>query len=134
MRTESLTVRATYEEIRRPSAILQHLFTQMHVAEEVRGSCELALHELLTNLVDHAYAGDGSRSIKVKMSCDRTRVLLETMDTGTPPSVKLDQVSMPNPTDLAEGGYGLAIIQQLMDEVRYQSEHGRNIWQLVKYF
>lgn len=133
MKTESVTVQATYEEIRRPSEVLRSLFKDSQVEEEITNGCELALHELLTNLVDHSYEGDESQSIKVKVTYHPTWILLETVDSGVPMPIGLESISMPDPTDLAEGGYGLAIIQGLMDEVRYRYENGRNIWQLVKY-
>jgi serine/threonine-protein kinase RsbW len=133
MRTESVIIQATYEEIRRPSEVLRSLFRNIHISEEITNGCELALHELLTNLVDHSYEGDGRQTINVKVTYHPTWVLLETVDTGTPMQLGLHHVRMPDPTDLAEGGYGLAIIQSLMDEVRYRYENGRNIWQLVKY-
>ena len=132
MQSESIVVHATYKDIRMPTQRLRALLLTNHVREEVINLCELALHELLTNLVDHAYQGDENRLIKVNMIYDAARILIETQDTGIPSHVDLDNISMPDPADLAEGGYGVAIIQSLMDEVEYKHENGKNLWKLVK--
>lgn len=132
MNSESVTVHATYQDIRLPSERLRKLLSFHRVAEEIINSCELALHELLTNLVDHAYEGDGSKLITVNLAYEKQQIHIQTQDTGRVTHVDLNATVMPDPTQLQEGGYGLAIITSLMDEVRYTSEQGRNIWRLVK--
>ncbi len=132
MRSESIAVRSTYEDIRLPSERLRALLSINHVEEGIINGCELALHELLTNLVDHAYAGSENGLITVNLACDETGILIETRDTGKRSQLDLNRVSMPEPEELAEGGYGLAIIQALMDEVTCRQEGAVNIWQLRK--
>ncbi len=132
MFNESVTVHANYEEIRQPCERLRIHLRDAGVLEEVAGHCELALQELLTNLIDHAYKGDPSGQILVRMACTSNHVFLQTEDTGLPANVNLEDVHMPEPEDLAEGGYGMAIIRALMDEVRWEISRGRNIWNLSK--
>jgi len=132
MLTKSITIHATYKDIRLPSEHLRTLLFASNVAEEVVNGCELALHELLTNLVDHAYEGDASQLIMVNIACNETQIMIETQDAGKPPKVDLSNVTMPDPSELAEGGYGVSIIQMLMTEVKYKTEQGTNTWQLVK--
>lgn len=134
MQSETLEVHADYKEIRYPSARLRGLLEKNLIQGEIIDQCELALQELLTNLVDHAYNGDTSRTITVTLTCLPTRVLIETQDTGIPARIDLKKTSMPKPEDLAEGGYGMAIIQSLMDEVSYWTDEGRNTWRLVRNF
>lgn len=133
MQTKSITVYANYKDIRLPSMHLRELLSANRVNDEIIGACELALQELLTNLVDHAYEGDGSQPIIVNLYCDNAQVKIETQDLGKGMQFDPNNVNMPNPMDMAEGGYGVAIIQSLMDEMKYSSENGMNTWQLVKY-
>ena len=133
MKTESIAMHATYKDVRLPSERLRAMLSANHVAEDIINGCEMALHELLTNLVDHAYEGDGSKTITVNIAYQKTSILIETQDTGKPAKVDLNKISMPEPEHLAEGGYGLALIQALMDEVKYKSNNGKNVWQLVKH-
>ena len=132
MFNENLTVRATYEEIRQPCDRLRANLRAAGVSEEVAAQCELALQELLTNLVDHAYEGSPEGSITVRMACNREQIFLRTEDTGLPANLRLEDIHMPDPEDLAEGGYGMAIIRSLMDEIRCDSAQGKNVWTLIK--
>lgn len=134
MQLETIIVPATYKDIRIPAEQLRNMMFAGKQPEDIILGCELALQELLTNLIDHAYRGDAAKFITIKLDCDATRMLIETRDTGIPASIDLEKTKMPDPTDLAEGGYGLAIIRSLMDEVNYKAENGMNIWQLIKHF
>ena len=108
------------------------MLAQANIPEETAGLCELALQELLANLVDHAYEGRPGGQIDVRLACDRERVAIQTEDAGIPAEVDLNDIHMPMPEELAEGGYGMAIIRLLMDEVRYEMVQGRNVWTLNK--
>ncbi|MEI7845983.1 MAG: ATP-binding protein, partial [Chloroflexota bacterium] len=71
--------------------------------------------------------------IRVSLSFESSSIVMETRDLGKPAQVDLSEVSMPDPLDLAEGGYGLAIINSLMDELHYHTENGQNIWRMTKF-
>jgi serine phosphatase RsbU (regulator of sigma subunit)/anti-sigma regulatory factor (Ser/Thr protein kinase) len=133
MPNEKVTVNANYKDIRIPSEKLRAMLKRANVSEDITGLCELALHELLTNLVDHAYEGVSNGLIEVQLSCTSDSIIMQTQDSGTPANVNLDRVHMPDPADLAEGGYGMAIIRSLMDDVKYRTSQGKNIWQLIKH-
>lgn len=134
MLTESITVHATYKDIRLPSEHLRALLFDNEAEEGVVHGCELALHELLVNLVDHAYEGDESMYITVNLACNKNTIMIETQDTGKPAEIDLTKAAMPDPAELAEEGYGLPLMQLLMDDVKYNDDNGRNIWKMVKYF
>lgn len=133
MQSETITVHASYKDIRLPSERLRVMLSNRQVEEEIINGCELALHELLTNLVDHAYEGDSSKTLTVEISWDGASVRIETRDVGKPAVIDFPRVAMPDPGELAEGGYGVAIIHALMDTVTYRFDQGVNIWNLVKH-
>jgi len=132
MFNENLIVHADYKDIRLACERLKTLLTQAGAYEENIGLCELALQELLTNIVTHAYEGNPNGQITVRLASNRQQVFIQTEDEGKPARVNLEEVHMPDPDDLAEGGYGLAIIHSVMDEVWYESAQGKNIWKLMK--
>lgn len=129
---ESITVQASHKDIRIPCERLRDLLADSGVVPDDINLCELALQELLANLVDHSYKDNPAGLITVTFTYNSNQLLIETQDTGDRADVDLSKVEMPDPADLAEGGYGLAIIQTVMDEVKYTYEHGRNNWQLIK--
>lgn len=132
MSTQTLVIPSTYLDVRTADEALRSLLSAAQIPEAVIGSCELALHELLINLVDHAYSGDATQSIRIILSLEVGALVIQTVDTGEPVRINLETISLPDPTELAEGGYGMGLIRSLVDQVEYQTKDGQNIWTLRK--
>jgi serine/threonine-protein kinase RsbW len=92
---------------------------------------QLALHETCTNIVEHAYEGRHEGRIQVSMMLRGRCLTVEIHDTGKP--FDLDGAETPSLDEPQIHGYGLFLIQQLMDEVVYTPKPGDNRWRLVKY-
>jgi len=94
---------------------------------------EIALEEVLVNIVNYAYQ---DRIGNVKVSCkidDENRFIIEVEDTGPP----FDVLSVEQP-DLSEkiserriGGLGIHMIKNLMKDVKYVRKSDKNILQLI---
>lgn len=132
MPTQKIVISSSYQDTRIADEALRSALVAVQIPEEIISSCELALHELLINLVDHAYGGDQTQSITVWLGIKSGTLKIQTFDTGKSANLDLDAISMPDPDGLAEGGYGLAIIQSLVDTLEYQRTGDRNIWTLRK--
>jgi serine phosphatase RsbU (regulator of sigma subunit)/anti-sigma regulatory factor (Ser/Thr protein kinase) len=94
---------------------------------------ELAISEICTNIVKHAYAGKKGE-IKGQVTLLNNGIELDFYDQG----ISFDPNTVPTPKadphDLNEGGYGLHIVRQIMDVVSYESQPGRgNHWRLIKF-
>lgn len=92
---------------------------------------ELAVHEICTNIVEHAYSGceDGRIEITLTVYQQPARLIVDLKDSGTP----FEPTTVPEP-DLERGqirGYGLFLARKLMDEVTYYQDRNHNYWQLV---
>ena len=91
----------------------------------------LAVHEICTNIVEHAYAGEGGRiSIQFRIDERPNHIIIDVYDTGQ----HFDLASTPEP-NLEEAlirGYGLFLIHELMDEVSYEPTAEQNHWRLMK--
>lgn len=86
------------------------------------GEVELALTEALANVIEHGYGGDGSHEIVVGARTEDGRLRVTVRDWGQ----DLD-LSGYSPRDLdepGEGGYGVYLMEQLMDEVTYEPQPG----------
>lgn len=132
MESVSFQIPAGYGKIRAASEALRDLLTRHQVESAVVDGCELALHELLANIVGHSYGEDENRRIEVRLRVERTRFFAETEDDGSPAKIDLAKVSMPDPKELQVGGYGVALIKMLMDGVEYHHKDGKNTWMLLK--
>ena len=109
---------------------------QLGLDETCAGQIELCTAEAVTNAIRHAYHGAPGHRVAVTLVAGRDHVLIEVSDTGT--SMPLDkqrkllhgpeasEVLLPDRRSLSESGRGLEIIRELMDEVSYSKENGRN--------
>jgi serine/threonine-protein kinase RsbW len=105
---------------------------------ELLGRIELALHELCVNVIDHAYgrteragtagtsAGAAPPDIVVELWNGVSGVHVRTVDRGRP--FDAAAVRSPQPDEPQVHGYGLMIIEQLVDDLRYERRGDRNVW------
>ena len=93
---------------------------------------QLAVSELATNIVVHAYRDREAGEIELRGAGVDRRITLDFWDTGKPFEMK--PPTLPELERLAEGGYGSFIIQQCVDVVTYERDADRNHWRLEKIF
>jgi len=96
---------------------------------------ELCAVEAVTNAIKHAYDGKPGFLVQVLFAAYADRLVLTVCDEGRKmPQLVIRSLDF-DPTDLAslpESGMGLFLIQQIMDEVTYTSEHGKNALTMIK--
>lgn len=99
------------------------------IGEERLGEIELAMEEILVNIINYAYP-DRQGEIEISCGFDGGGGLqVEISDQGIP----FDSLSRENPdlqADIAErsiGGLGVFFVKQLIPAIRYRWEDGRNI-------
>lgn len=92
----------------------------------------LAVHELVTNIVLHAYNGRAGK-IDLTLALYSGHVHVDIYDSGsafTRPDVPVKPFNVQEPP---ESGYGLQILEAVMDTVEYtRLEEGRNHWRLIR--
>ncbi len=101
---------------------------EMACSEGKEFEIELALTEALANAVVHGCAEDPEKSVQVCAACDPARgILIVVRDPGQ----GFDPAQVPSPVlgeqIYSEGGRGIFLINQLMDEVSFQ-RGGAEIW------
>jgi serine/threonine-protein kinase RsbW len=128
-----LSAPATPEMIELVHAVLEQLWEaheDVAVADRVR--FEMAVIEILGNIIEHAYEIDspetGSRRFDVSVAATETELVASFGDNGLPMSIDLSEVAMPD--ELAESGRGLALAMAAVDDLSYDREGGRNHWRL----
>jgi serine/threonine-protein kinase RsbW len=96
---------------------------------------EMAVDEACTNIIEHAYGGEGRGDIECTCQVDDDELRVTLRDYGCP----FDPLSVPEPDinasldERREGGLGLYLIRKLMDEVQFEftSDSG-NVLTMVK--
>lgn len=93
---------------------------------------QLAVQEACTNIIDHAYGGDERERIAASILTTATHIEIELVDHGQSFDInRIPRVELDSPQ---VHGYGLYLIHQLMDDVRYEVKPDGNHWWLVKAF
>lgn len=83
----------------------------------------LAMSEACANVIKHAYGEQPGNVIKLRLAIDARSLILSIYDQGekyNPESYAPPDLSKPQ-----DGGYGVFLIRNLMDEVHYDSSSGR---------
>ena len=99
----------------------------------ISSTLRLAVEEAITNVIVHGYREQGG---EVDVTCRATRGIVEVQieDAASP----FNPLLLPEPdltTDIEDrhvGGLGIFLIRQVMDEIVYRYENGKNILVLVK--
>lgn len=134
MQTESITIHATYDDILLPAAHLREILMAQCISEEIIKSCEEALNKLLRNIVEYAYHKDEQQLITVSITYNDSGVYIETQDEGAPIEFSINKViEAKNLQPASETEEQAADKKDILDEVWYEVDMGKNIWQLVKY-
>ena len=89
----------------------------------------LAVTEAMNNAVEHS----GAKSIEIDIILTKTEILFRMFTEGEKYE-PLTTASMPilDDNNLVEGGFGLAIIQELVDKVDYEYRDSKNILTIKK--
>lgn len=101
------------------------------LSEEDAGNLELTLAEVLNNIVEHAYAGRPPGYVRLAVTRESTAVFCRVEDDGQPmPGLRLPEGAIAPVADriedMAEGGWGWALIRALTYDLAYERCIGRN--------
>lgn len=95
---------------------------------------QLVLDELATNVIDHGYGASG-HDFQIMVESKPEAVRIEVVDEARPFDPLEDAPQPGTDASLEErevGGLGVHITKQLMDEMEYRRENGKNRLTLVK--
>jgi serine/threonine-protein kinase RsbW len=91
----------------------------------------LALQELCVNIIEHAYHGfHDDIQIELTLQSEPQIIRAQVIDSGGP--FDKTTVAAPNLEDPQERGYGLFLIEQLVDDFTYTRLATGNQWQLKR--
>ena len=110
--------------------------SQLGLGDIVVYQIELAVVEAVNNAIKHAYGSAAGHPVEVVISVNEKRLQFEICDEGKTLHFLQKKTDLDfdprNKTNLPEGGMGLHIIAQVMDDVNYFVRDGRNCLVLCK--
>ena len=106
--------------------------------EGTRYNILLALQEMVTNILRHAYGGDETRPLEISLGADEDGFEMTLRDQGPEfnpllidtSAIQNEAVEQTVPT--REGGYGILITKMVMDKMEYERRQGWNVLRMRK--
>ncbi len=127
-----LTIPNDLGELARVNELANSLLERRGVAEETVYATNLALEEVLSNVIRHAFEDRAQHEISLHLRVGEGGVELQFVDDGR----EFDPLSAPEvdvDAPLEErtvGGLGIHLLRTMVSEIRYQRAGGRNHLQL----
>jgi anti-sigma regulatory factor (Ser/Thr protein kinase) len=123
-----ITLRNDLSELDRVSQRLKEFAAHQHLDPQVLGDLDLALEEVLANIISYGYADDREHQITVSLEARTGEIRVHVEDDGRP----FDPLEAPEPDttrpldERPVGGLGIHLVRQLMDGLEYRRQGDRN--------
>lgn len=130
-----LTIPGRYESLADIRAFVAQAAEQAGLGERAVYAVRLAVDEACTNIIEHAYGGEGRGEIECTCVIKPQGLTIILRDRGkpfAPDSIPPPDLSLPI-EELPLRGAGLHLIRKLMDEVTFRFSEEGNELTLVKY-
>ena len=127
-RTLSIKLRNDLLELQRLNQAVTEFTEQQSLASELVFRVNLVLEEIITNVISYAYADESEHEIFVRLSWKEPDMKIQVEDDGRPfDPLKAPPPEIAKPLDERQvGGLGIHLVRQMMDEVEYRRENGKN--------
>jgi serine/threonine-protein kinase RsbW len=122
------TIRNRREELARVREAVDRLAAAHHLGAGVVADMQVALDEVLRNIVDHGYTDEAEHEIRVRLKV-LDKVIEATIEDDGIPFNPLESAAPDTRAPLRErriGGVGLHFVKNLMSEVSYNRAGGHN--------
>lgn len=123
-------------EIARLSETLDEIGRNYGIPAEILYAVNLALDEILTNVISYGYAEPGEQVIRVRLTIAANELVAEIEDEARP----FNPLEAPAPEvnaplqDKPLGGLGIHLARTMTDAMAYRRENGKNILTFRKKF
>jgi anti-sigma regulatory factor (Ser/Thr protein kinase) len=129
-----LTLKNDFDELTRLAEALTEFCGRHGVPDESRITLNVALEEIVTNIISYAFDGARERSIDLELGLRDGSLRAIVADDGiayNPLQHALPDVTLPLEKRRI-GGLGIVLITRLVDDVTYERTGGRNVLTISK--
>jgi anti-anti-sigma factor len=128
----TLEMHATPEEVMRAVEKVYDLGRECCIGEKDLFGLALALEECASNIVNHALRRDARQTFRVTLEYGVTEMRIELRDQGPAFDPTRAPVPETNDEERSPGGWGIKLVRQHVDQIRYRREDGENVLCLTK--
>jgi len=131
---QTIILKNNLDELEKLSTNLEEFFEENDIAPRILFQVNLALDELVTNIISYGYSDGLVHEVLIEISFADSTISLTVSDDG----VAFDPMTIPEPDlnqsaeDREIGGLGIHFVRKNMDCMEYQRLDGRNIVSLKK--
>jgi len=128
VKTVETTIANRRGDVARVTEIVEDLAAAHHLARDVVADIQVALDEVLTNIMSYGYDDNDVHEIRIRLSLSKDVIEMEILDDGRP----FDPTTVTAPDfhaslqDRRVGGVGIHFVRQLMNEVTYARAGSHN--------
>ncbi|MBE9533732.1 MAG: ATP-binding protein [Proteobacteria bacterium] len=133
--SKNILIKNNLSEIERLSKAVAEFGKKNNLSSEVIYDVRLALEEVVSNIINYGFEDNYEHQISIEMNLQGETLTMKIKDDGKPFNpLEVKSTNLEKPFDEREiGGMGIHIVQQLMDELRYNREKDNNILLLKKH-
>jgi len=117
-----LIIKNEDQELLKVSEFIESVGEELDLDMSTMMKLQLVLEEMVSNVIFYAYPQQTSADITLTAESDGKEVTFVLSDSGKPfdPTAKEDADIDVNPMDREQGGMGILIVKNIMNEVSYQ--------------
>ena len=131
---KEIEIKNEVEELDKLAALVEEVAAELNLDPELEMNLNLALEEVVSNVILYAYPQKMGENIIIKASSDDNILVFTITDKGDEfDPTKLEDADITLAAEDREiGGLGIFIVKNIMNEVTYQRLDGKNILTLKK--
>jgi len=114
---------------------LAKICKEWSIDKDVAFSMNLALEEIVTNIIEHGYNGHEEYDIAIRFSLEKHNLRIQIKDSAP----EFNPVALPEPDDLNKpleerhiGGLGIHLVKKFTDNFTYRRMNSKNVISLLK--
>ena len=118
----SLTIKNEEQELLRVNEFIENVGEEINLDLKTMMKLQLVMEEMVTNVIFYAYPQGTSANITLTAESDGKELTFVLSDSGKPfdPTAREEADIETNPMDREQGGMGILIVKNIMNEVSYQ--------------
>ncbi len=133
--SKNILINNNLSEIEKLSKAVAEFGKINNLSSEVIYDVRLALEEVVSNIIKYGFEDNYEHQISIEMNLQGETLSIKIKDAGKPFNpLEVKNANLEKPFDEREiGGMGIYLVQQLMDELRYNREKDNNVLLLRKH-
>lgn len=110
------------QELSRVAGFMEEVCDELQLDPHLAMKLQLAIEEMVVNVISYAYPKGSFADISLTVEADGKELTIVLSDSGVPfdPTAKDDPDLDVDPMDRQQGGMGILIVKNIMNEVSYQ--------------